>query len=225
MKKIFLSLVCLPLWAFSVSPNFSLMPFFDFNATFISLRTKKDLVNSLELKPWIGFNSGINLGLSLTEKSKLDLAVAFKQRRNRGNPIQFANVVGELTGLVENKTIANYMGVGIIYHYKFPFNLRIGSGIELNFLVNAKTKLSVPEDFFGNPFTINGIPLDDKFKTYYFRTFNFGIPLIVSYEVKRFLFSLKFEKGILSRVKDAEIKERENTLSVGMGFLLMKEVR
>ncbi len=202
--------------------SFSLVSFAHFNSTFIGLKSKKEIHNDVQLNPWIGFSAGITGGFYLKKHSRLDVTVSFKQTRNQGNPIQFTNIMGEKTGALENITIVNYNTVGTTYNYKFPFNLSVGSGLNLNILGNAKTKIKVPEDMFGNPVTVHGMPLENKFNNYSFRRFNIAIPVVVSYEVKRFLFSLNFEKGMLSRVKHSEIKERENTLSLGIGYMLIK---
>jgi hypothetical protein len=222
MRVLFLLIFSVLFSNLSFGQSFSLATFAQFNTSFIGIKSKKEILSDITLKPWFGFNTGIVGGFHLNKNSRVDVAVSFKQIRNQGNPISFTNVMGEKTGGLENITIANYNCVGATYNYKLVSNFSIGTGLNLNILGQAKTKIKVPEDIFGNPISVNGLPLESKYNNYAFRRFNLAIPIVINYEIKRVLLSLNFEKGILSRVKSSEVKERENILSLGMGILLIK---
>src|SRR5688572_21187643 len=95
------------------SQTVSVAPFIDFNTTFIALKTKKEFNRELELKARPGFNTSVATLISIDEQNILDVSVAFKQRRNQGEPLIFVSFQAEPIALVENSVINNYVGLGL----------------------------------------------------------------------------------------------------------------
>lgn len=223
MKHLFsILLVLFPLLA--CAQTFSLSHYAEINASFISLQSRKSFHTDMEPKAWIGFGTGMIGGFSLNNpKHNIDIIGSYTQKRNQGNPIRLTNVIGDQMGNLSNKTITNYLSISAVYRYRFSFGLSIGSGLSVNQLIFAATKLDMPRKPVPGSISVQGVAIRRKHLNYSFRNMNFAIPLVLRYEWKRCMLFTNFESGVLSRVKKSTVKEREHTLSLGFGYFIIKE--
>jgi len=181
------------------------------NANIIGLTSQKEVNNEVIIHPWFGVRAGAMAHKRMGKRSIFDAHVSLVHKRNRDRTrISLRDSVNNNLGRYEEKTVMmNYLAPGIAYSVQLTDIWALGLGVNVYVLLNSKTRIRDFDD-----------PL--SYKNYYFRRANFSIPLIASYETGNLLVKLRFEKGLMSRVKGGEIKERENTFTVTLGYLFGK---
>lgn len=197
------------------SQNLRIGVFSGINLNFETLHSTYEIEdisrNSFQLKPRPGFNIGIQT------KSKIGNKILFFNNLSFVNASYKDKSEYELTDdsgspcspIGSTTIVSNYIGLSSVLSASFFDNFTVGTGLSLNYLVVSRMK-----------FSEKGYLKNTHPKITYYKPLSFSIPLLVTYNLKRFELYLRFDKGLSNRLSESFIKERENRITAGLCYYL-----
>jgi len=184
------------------------------NITVIGLTSRKDVKSDVVAYPWFGFHLSAIARKETRTKHILEGSLSFVQKRNREtSPFILKDEQGAILGRYDKTAIINNsLVIGGSYAYQVTDLVAVGIGLNFNFLLRSSSRI-----------TDKDLSSAISYRNYYFTPLTVGLPVFLGYRFDRVLLKLKFEKGIMSRISNSEIKERENVFSVELGYLLNRK--
>lgn len=162
--------------------------------------------------PLPSYSFGIVAAKDISPKVNARVGILWDRRRDLDQTnIEYTDDSANPIGTIPDRTNINqYVKTELNLSYKIKGNFAIGSGLNFYTLVYSKTKI---RDF----------RIENQYKNYHYRTFNFDIPVFVSYSFYKFNTRLIFDKGIISRIKDksGNIREYENALTFQFTYFII----
>ncbi len=177
------------------------------NLTVVGLTSDRDVFNSeVDMKPFVGGQANFVARNTIRTKHILDGWLGFTMKSHRNDEkVRLTSTANDLEGRLISKTVLNsYLGFGISYSYQITDLVAFGTGLTANFLLSSKTNFKDSELSLNN---------------HYFKTGQMYIPFVLSYQIDRILLNIRADKGIMNRLNQSLIRERENTIFLEIGYL------
>ena len=152
-------------------------------------------------KSKVGLVAGIEAEYGITEKFGLQFGLLYSMEGYKGKGIAVTGQ-GEQIGayLTDAKYNFDYLNIPILAQYYVVKGLAVKAGIQPAF--NVRHKGSVD----GNTVNIEGV-----------KSFNFSIPVGLSYEYQNFVLDARYNIGVTKLVKDAD-QGRNSTFAITLGY-------
>ena len=152
-------------------------------------------------KSKVGLVAGIEAEYGITEKFGLQFGLLYSMEGYKGKGIAVTGQ-GEQIGayLTDAKYNFDYLNIPILAQYYVVKGLAVKAGIQPAF--NVRHKGSVD----GNTVNIEGV-----------KSFNFSIPVGLSYEYQNFVLDARYNIGVTKIYKDAD-QGRNSTFAITLGY-------
>lgn len=229
MKKIILSIVAmLSLCAgntYAQQPDagvFSLKPFLGVSLSYMA--PSPSYVN--DMKP--GLTAGVEGSYQLTEDFAMSLGLQYTnmgvKEKNMTLPYEYEGVHG-VAQVKDIRQDIHYVQLPLLCSYYVADGLALKAGVQVGFSVSERYKFNLIDGVPGSKayFESEDTKLDDV------KSFDFGIPVGVSYEFENVCLDLRYYFGLNKVFKDTEatryydmsnVKNRGVTFTVGYKFNL-----
>lgn len=161
--------------------------------------------DNLSLKRRVGFTVGPEFGYQLTDKFALSAGLYYAQE---GSKFKLEEDV--ISSIDKATDKFDYINVPILANYYVLPGLAIKAGIQPGFLVSAKYEQE----------TVNGVKSDGDVKDQV-NSFDFAIPVGVSYEYKNFVLEARYNIGVTNVAKDSGKKDNDaknNVIQFTLGY-------
>lgn len=152
-------------------------------------------------KAKVGLVAGIEAEYGISENFGIDFGVLYSMEGAKAKVGKGAEEGGEIgLALVEGKYNLDYINIPILAQYYPIKGLAIKAGIQPAF--NVRHKASVD----GQTADLDGV-----------KSFNFSIPVGLSYEYQSFVLDARYNIGLTKLVKDTD-QGRNSTFSITIGY-------
>ena len=152
-------------------------------------------------KSKVGLVAGVEAEYGITENFGIDFGVLYSMEGFKGKGIAVVGGGGEIGAYLADATYnLDYINIPILAQYYPVKGLAIKAGIQPAF--NVRHKASVD----GEKGDIDGV-----------KSFNFSIPVGLSYEYQSFVLDARYNIGITKLFKDADFG-RNSTFSITIGY-------